>query len=31
MTLARDEFFAIMTAFPTGVAIVTTVEPDGTP
>lgn len=31
MTVARDEFFAIMSAFPTGVAIVTTLEPDGTP
>lgn len=27
----RDAFFAIMSAFPTGVAIVTTLEPDGTP
>jgi flavin reductase (DIM6/NTAB) family NADH-FMN oxidoreductase RutF len=27
----RDEFVAILSAFPTGVAIVTTVEPDGTP
>ena len=26
-----SEFFAIMSAFPTGVAIVTTLEPDGTP
>ena len=31
MPVARDEFFAIMSAFPTGVAIVTTLEPDGTP
>lgn len=31
MAVARDEFFAIMSAFPTGVAIVTTLEPDGTP
>jgi flavin reductase (DIM6/NTAB) family NADH-FMN oxidoreductase RutF len=29
--VASDEFFAIMSAFPTGVAIVTTLEPDGTP
>jgi flavin reductase (DIM6/NTAB) family NADH-FMN oxidoreductase RutF len=27
----REEFVRIMSAFPTGVAIVTTVEPDGTP
>jgi flavin reductase (DIM6/NTAB) family NADH-FMN oxidoreductase RutF len=27
----RDEFVHIMSAFPTGVAIVTTLEPDGTP
>jgi flavin reductase (DIM6/NTAB) family NADH-FMN oxidoreductase RutF len=27
----RVEFFQIMSAFPTGVAIVTTLEPDGTP
>jgi len=31
MPVARDEFFGIMSAFPTGVAIVTTLEPDGTP
>ena len=31
MTVTRDEFLAIMSAFPTGVAIVTTLEPDGTP
>lgn len=31
MAVASDEFFAIMSAFPTGVAIVTTLEPDGTP
>src|SRR5262249_21353064 len=31
MTVARDEFFGIMSAFPTGVAIVTTLEPDGIP
>jgi flavin reductase (DIM6/NTAB) family NADH-FMN oxidoreductase RutF len=29
--VASEEFFAIMSAFPTGVAIVTTLEPDGTP
>ena len=29
--VARDAFFQIMSAFPTGVAIVTTLEPDGTP
>jgi flavin reductase (DIM6/NTAB) family NADH-FMN oxidoreductase RutF len=29
--VTREEFFAIMSAFPTGVAIVTTLEPDGTP
>jgi flavin reductase (DIM6/NTAB) family NADH-FMN oxidoreductase RutF len=27
----RDTFLGIMSAFPTGVAIVTTLEPDGTP
>ena len=31
MAVARDDFFGIMSAFPTGVAIVTTLEPDGTP
>jgi len=31
VTVEREEFFAIMSAFPTGVAIVTTLEPDGTP
>jgi flavin reductase (DIM6/NTAB) family NADH-FMN oxidoreductase RutF len=31
MPVARDDFIAIMSAFPTGVAIVTTLEPDGTP
>ena len=31
MPVARDEFFHIMSAFPTGVAIVTTLEADGTP
>jgi flavin reductase (DIM6/NTAB) family NADH-FMN oxidoreductase RutF len=31
MPVARDEFFQIMSAFPTGVAIVTTVDADGTP
>lgn len=31
MPVGRDEFFRIMSAFPTGVAIVTTLEPDGTP
>lgn len=31
MTVGREEFKAIMSAFPTGVAIVTTLEPDGTP
>jgi flavin reductase (DIM6/NTAB) family NADH-FMN oxidoreductase RutF len=31
MPVDRDEFLRIMSAFPTGVAIVTTVEPDGTP
>ncbi len=29
--VGRDEYVRIMSAFPTGVAIVTTVEPDGTP
>ncbi len=31
MAVSRDAFFSIMSAFPTGVAIVTTLEPDGTP
>jgi len=31
MAVHRDEFMHIMSAFPTGVAIVTTLEPDGTP
>ena len=31
MPVPRDQFFAIMSAFPTGVAIVTTLESDGTP
>ena len=31
VAVERDDFFAIMSAFPTGVAIVTTLEPDGTP
>jgi flavin reductase (DIM6/NTAB) family NADH-FMN oxidoreductase RutF len=31
VTVERSDFFAIMSAFPTGVAIVTTLEPDGTP
>jgi flavin reductase (DIM6/NTAB) family NADH-FMN oxidoreductase RutF len=31
MTVEREKFFAIMSAFPTGVAIVTTLESDGTP
>jgi flavin reductase (DIM6/NTAB) family NADH-FMN oxidoreductase RutF len=31
MPVTRDEFLVIMSAFPTGVAIVTTLEPDGTP
>jgi flavin reductase (DIM6/NTAB) family NADH-FMN oxidoreductase RutF len=31
MSVSRDEFVRIMRAFPTGVAIVTTVEPNGTP
>ncbi len=31
MPVRRDEFVQIMSAFPTGVAIVTTLEPDGTP
>ena len=31
MPVDRDAFLAIMSAFPTGVAIVTTLEPDGTP
>lgn len=29
--IRREDFVHIMSAFPTGVAIVTTVEPDGTP
>ena len=31
MPVHRTTFFQIMSAFPTGVAIVTTLEPDGTP
>lgn len=31
MPVDRDAFFQIMSAFPTGVAIVTTLEADGTP
>lgn len=31
MTIERQEFFAIMSAFPTGVAIVTTLDEDGEP
>lgn len=31
MPVERSTFFQIMSAFPTGVAIVTTLEPDGTP
>jgi flavin reductase (NADH) len=31
VAVERNDFFAIMSAFPTGVAIVTTLEPDGTP
>jgi flavin reductase (DIM6/NTAB) family NADH-FMN oxidoreductase RutF len=31
MAVERDEFFAIMSAFPTGVAIVTTLDADGQP
>jgi flavin reductase (DIM6/NTAB) family NADH-FMN oxidoreductase RutF len=31
MPVDRNTFFQIMSAFPTGVAIVTTLEPDGTP
>lgn len=31
MAVARDEFFAIMSAFPTGVAIVTTLDAHGEP
>ena len=31
MPVTRDEFLVIMSAFPTGVAIVTTLEPEGTP
>jgi flavin reductase (DIM6/NTAB) family NADH-FMN oxidoreductase RutF len=31
MALSRDEFFAIMSAFPTGVAIVTTLDEQGEP
>jgi flavin reductase (DIM6/NTAB) family NADH-FMN oxidoreductase RutF len=31
VTIERQEFFAIMSAFPTGVAIVTTLDEDGEP
>jgi flavin reductase (DIM6/NTAB) family NADH-FMN oxidoreductase RutF len=31
MTLAPEQFFAVMSAFPTGVAIVTTLDADGRP
>jgi flavin reductase (NADH) len=31
MRVEREQFVQIMSAFPTGVAIVTTLEPDGTP
>jgi len=31
MAASREEFFAIMSAFPTGVAIVTTLDADGQP
>lgn len=31
MAVEREEFFAIMSAFPTGVAIVTTLDADGQP
>lgn len=31
MATSREEFFAIMSAFPTGVAIVTTIDADGQP
>jgi flavin reductase (NADH) len=31
MPVERDEYVHIMSAFPTGVAVVTTLEPDGTP
>lgn len=31
MTVGREQFFALMSAFPTGVAIVTTLAEDGTP
>lgn len=31
MPVEREDFVAIMSAFPTGVAIVTTIEADGTP
>ncbi len=31
MAVERDEFFAIMSAFPTGVAIVTTLDEEGQP
>ncbi len=31
MPVSREEFVAIMSAFPTGVAIVTTLDADGTP
>jgi flavin reductase (DIM6/NTAB) family NADH-FMN oxidoreductase RutF len=31
VAVSRDEFFAIMSAFPTGVAVVTTLDADGRP
>jgi flavin reductase (DIM6/NTAB) family NADH-FMN oxidoreductase RutF len=31
VALSREEFFAIMSAFPTGVAVVTTLDADGEP
>ena len=31
MPVTREEYLVIMSAFPTGVAIVTTLEPEGTP
>ena len=31
MPVAKEEFFAIMSAFPTGVAVVTTLDSDGEP
>ena len=31
VAVTREEYVGIMSAFPTGVAIVTTLEPDGTP